>query len=588
MRPLTASTAPRHESPGESPRAPAAGLLRSRRLAWTLAGLVALLVGTLAWGLVGPEPRIVVGPHTTVVTAPLAADGLPDYEAALLAMAGPAPPPEENAAVELLQVLWPMDIDAADLPAVCTALGIPATPPDRPLPDPSRFSRDKPDFDRMFDASRDGPWTDADFPAVAAWLVEHAAGIDRLVAAVDRPHFWLPQASFVDGRSARLDSALLEIGPLRTLFLVLYSRANWHLGAGRHEAAWRDLRAVLGLGQRYAVTVHGMSRSITDLFVCAMHDGVMDVTTRHLLGSPAVSADVIATIGRDLDALGPPPGPAAALDGDRLTTLDFIVWIARREPGGYAGRQQEIAKIDVGLFSKQAVLDAQPWARAALWTSLDWNVVLERANALHDRYAAAASLPTHQERRAALSPLDKEVTDGPPAPPATAFARFANAMAFSGNRGWRSAVVGEALVQIHAGGGSAAFVARATEHRAAFDLLRTAAALAAWRSDQPAGGPRYPERLEALVPAYLPRVPLDPFADAPFIYERRGDGYLLASVGKDGTSDGGNDRFGWIVGGEWQAEPVAPSRDPLDFQARQRNYDIVIRVPWHDTRPPAR
>ena len=579
MRPLTASTAPRHESPGESPRAPAAGLLHRRRLAWTLAGLVALLVGTLAWGLVGPEPRIVVGPHTTVVTAPLAADGLPDYEAALLAMAGPAPPPEENAAVDLLQVLWPMDIAAADLPAVCTALGIPATPPDRPLPDPTGSNRALPDFPRMFYAACDRPWTDADFPAVAAWLLEHAAGIDRLVAAADRPHFWLPQASFVDGRPARLDTASPAFRWALTLSSVLRSRANWHLGAGRHEAAWRDLRAVLRLGQQFAVTVHGMPRAIADLTVSAKHQGVMHATTRHLLGSPAVPADVIATIRRDLDALGPPPGPATALDGDRLTALDFIAWIARREPGGCAGRQKAIAKIDIGWFDRPVILDAQPWARAALWTSLDWNVILERVNALHDRYAAAAGLPTHRERQAALSPLDKEITAGPTAPPATAFAEFANAMAFSCNRGWRSAVVGEALSRMHASGGLAAFLTRATEHRARIGLLRTAAALAAWRSDQPAGAAPYPERLEALVPAYIPEVPLDPFTDAPLLYERRGDGYLLASVGPDGTFDGGTDESGRIVGGEWLAEPV---------KTRLKTWDIVVRVPWRDARPPAR
>ena len=93
------------------------------------------------------------------------------------------------------------------------------------------------------------------------------------------------------------------------------------------------------------------------------------------------------------------------------------------------------------------------------------------------------------------------------------------------------------------------------------------------------GAGPYPERLEALVPAYLPRVPLDPFADAPFIYERRGDGYLLASVGPDGTFDGGPDESGRIVGGEWQAEPV---------KTKLKTWDIIVRVPWRDSRPPSR
>jgi hypothetical protein len=36
----------------------------------------------------GPDPAIIVDPRTTVVTEPLAADGLPDYEAAWLAIDG--------------------------------------------------------------------------------------------------------------------------------------------------------------------------------------------------------------------------------------------------------------------------------------------------------------------------------------------------------------------------------------------------------------------------------------------------------------------------------------------------------------------
>lgn len=50
---------------------------------------------------------------------------------------------------------------------------------------------------------------------------------------------------------------------------------------------------------------------------------------------------------------------------------------------------------------------------------------------------------------------------------------------------------------------------------------------------------RPPEKLEELVPEYLPAVPLDPFTDSPLIYRRGGDGYLLYSVGPDGADDGG-------------------------------------------------
>ena len=48
-----------------------------------------------------------------------------------------------------------------------------------------------------------------------------------------------------------------------------------------------------------------------------------------------------------------------------------------------------------------------------------------------------------------------------------------------------------------------------------------------------------PESLAALVPEYLSQVPRDAYRDAPLVYRRTPDGYLLYSVGSNGTDDGG-------------------------------------------------
>ncbi len=50
----------------------------------------------------------------------------------------------------------------------------------------------------------------------------------------------------------------------------------------------------------------------------------------------------------------------------------------------------------------------------------------------------------------------------------------------------------------------------------------------------------YPGALEALVPAYLSKLPDDPFAlKGGFQYKQKVDKYLLYSVGPDGKDDGG-------------------------------------------------
>jgi hypothetical protein len=51
---------------------------------------------------------------------------------------------------------------------------------------------------------------------------------------------------------------------------------------------------------------------------------------------------------------------------------------------------------------------------------------------------------------------------------------------------------------------------------------------------------RWPESLDDLVPAYLERVPVDPFDAGPIKYKQLPDGVAVYSASHDGTDDGGN------------------------------------------------
>ena len=48
---------------------------------------------------------------------------------------------------------------------------------------------------------------------------------------------------------------------------------------------------------------------------------------------------------------------------------------------------------------------------------------------------------------------------------------------------------------------------------------------------------RYPESLDALVPAFLPRVPTDASRGRPLLYQVTGDAYRLFGVGPNGRDD---------------------------------------------------
>lgn len=50
---------------------------------------------------------------------------------------------------------------------------------------------------------------------------------------------------------------------------------------------------------------------------------------------------------------------------------------------------------------------------------------------------------------------------------------------------------------------------------------------------------RYPEKLDALAPKYLAKVPDDLFTGKPLVYRPDGDGYRLYSLGANGKDDEG-------------------------------------------------
>ena len=527
-------------------------------------GVVVLFVATLLWGLFGPETPIRVARETTFLTAPLAADGLPDYEAGLLAMAGPAPAPEGNAAVELLQVMWPLGIDATDLPAVCKALGIPDTPPADPLVEPTHDPAGKVSDD-VFEKTLSQPWTTAEHPDMAAWLMRHEGAIDRLVEAADRPRFWLPSSSLLDGRPAMLFEMTLEpLRHLRSLSRFVLARALLHAGEGRHAAAWRDIRAVHRLGRLSVARESGPQTIMGHLVAIALMAHAEYVTTRHLLGSPTLPPDVLAAIRRELDAGPTLPESADALVCERLLCVDAVVLFARRVPGGRLARARAI-KVSIGVDSTVLAL--------ASATSIDWNLVLERLNTSKDDFAAALRLPTYAERRAALDRLTAPTASARSS--SSGWRATGDTILGTCSRQYRSALIADTVESLLLPG-MRGVEAATIRCRALTTLTRTAAALAAWRADQPAGVPPYPEQLDALVPRYLPAVPIDPFTDTPLIYERRGDGYLLASVGQNGVYDGGDDMNGDIVGGEWQE------------QTRKVDYpksDLVVRMPVPTRKP---
>jgi len=215
-------------------------------------------------------------------------------------------------------------------------------------------------------------------------------------------------------------------------------------------------------------------------------------------------------------------------------------------------------------------VDSIVWS-LTLATNIDWDLVLMRLNATYDDLDANRRLPTRAQQLAARDRFDRVLARG------SSSIRPSTVVAIAGScsRPYRSTLVAD-IIEANLFPALTAADDAMARCRALATLTRTAAALAAWRADQPAGVPPYPEHLDALVPRYLPAVPIDPFTDKPLIHERRGDGYLLASVGRNGVYDGGDDMSGDIVGGEWQEQ----TRD-----VEYPKSDLVVRMPVPARKP---
>jgi len=124
---------------------------------------------------------------------------------------------------------------------------------------------------------------------------------------------------------------------------------------------------------------------------------------------------------------------------------------------------------------------------------------------------------------------------------------------------------------MHAAGGTESLFTIDSADRTACrnEMLKVVATLAAWRAEQGA----YPASLEEMMPSLIDAVPIDPYSPARdvFRYEKRGEGFLLYSVYRNGIDDGGTDDTGAIVRGERTSGAKASPTGEHE--------DLVMRMP---------
>jgi hypothetical protein len=546
------------------------------------------MVGTLVifvyglFQLFGPNPAIIISEDTTVITSPLRADGLPDYQKYWRDFGREGVTPENNGAVLFWRAVWPGELGQQHRQLMCDTLGIKPMPfeheslqepygsvtrhqvafwlteqyqkglsteeSDALLGDDIQQAIQGNNAEQAIGDALSRPWTSEQLPPLADWIAASEKPFAMLTEASQRPKWWSPSPSLLDDKhyEGAIQMLLPGVQRLRGVGRAYSIRAMWHAGEGRPQEAWDDLKTSM----RFA-RLCSQGLTLVEQLVGIAVDAIALRQTTTFLHHCQPDAELARQVLADLNTFEKPCDVVRSFgQGERLFMADTVIMLLQND--------EYLNVVDFG----NAGGGIMNFGLTAMSCRVDWNHVLREGNRWCDRLCEAAGKSDFKERQIAMieyeGDLNAEVeTVRNPARIATTFL----------NTRARSAWIADALMGLMMPALEAALKA---EERATvlLDLTRVAAALAVYRAENG----EYPEKLEQLVPSVLEKLPEDLYSGNPFKYSRKPDGgYVLYSVFQNGTDDRGSAYDGQIIDGEWATEETE--------DAWRDGGDLVIRVP---------
>jgi len=492
---------------------------KRKKKRWVLRIFIALLVlvGILHFPVGRVE--IEVGPDTTLIEGPLNDDGTVNYVAALDAAYSEGVTRDNNAAYLLLEAMGPEMLDEESGGKALRRLGVTHRAGAKYYTGYEKWATDHSDAlgegplnsPEDFRVSDVGPsgfellMEGKQFAPAGAWLEYNAAALDLIVAASRKPLLYVPVVS--DDEPPVLYAAhCWGLTGLTSAGQALVARAMIKLNRGEVESAWSDIMAVHRLARL-------MSRSpllITQLVaiavdVQAVRGGAALAERGKLTGAQA------RAMGADLAALAPV--------GDVVGQIE---------------RTERYALLDGIMFmSRGAGMQAGAGLPAFMTSGLDWNEMCRVVNYWWDGYSDAIRKPTPAERAVACEEWEKTFMDMKENSSGRAGLILLKAGGWPCRRHF-SRQVAELLVGILMPV-LGSIVESQEEARLRTRLTGLAFAVAAYKAENA----RWPASLGDLAPKYVASIPQDVFAQKPLTYKVRGEGYVIYSVGVNGTDDGG-------------------------------------------------
>jgi hypothetical protein len=548
----------------------------------------AIMVGTLVifvyglFQLFGPNPAIIISEDTTVITSPLRADGLPDYQKYWRDFGREGVTPENNGAVLFWRAVWPGELGQQHRQLMCDTLGITPMPveheslqepygsvtrhqvafwlteqyqkglspagSDALLNDENQKTIQSINAEQAIGDALSRPWTSEQLPPLGDWINSSEKPFALLTEASQRPKWWSPSPSLLDDKNyeGAIQMLLPGVQRLRSVGRAYSIRAMWHAGEGRPQEAWGDLKTSM----RFA-RVCSQGLTLVEQLVGIAIDAIALRQTTTFLHHCEPDAELARQVLADLNAFEKPSDVVRSFDkGERLFMADTAIMLTQNK--------NYLTDMNFGTLGAENM----NFGFTAMAWRVDWNHVLRENNRWCDRLYEAAGKSNYQERQIAMIEFQGDLNAGIDSVknPARVATTFLNTRA-------RSAWVADSLIGLMMPALEAAL--KAEERATVFlDLTRVAAALAVYRAEHG----NYPDKLEDLVPSVLEKLPEDLYSGNPYKFSRKPDGgYVLYSVFQNGTDDRGSNYDGQIIDGEWATEETK--------DAWRDGGDLVIRVP---------
>ena len=545
--------------------------------------------------LAAEPPKITVSKETTYITKPLTEDGLPDYRRAWLErLRKRKVPASENGAVDYWQTVGLAMVDEKYRQAFCDELGMPTPPEEAVLEtvggdkttraiaiwylqqtgvdvDEENFAQYEaahpnaalaaqlwPDDLETFVATNRS-FAAHQVPPLVEWKTRNTAKLDRIVAAMEQPNWYAPPPSLCVAVDE--DATMMGLGTMdqRSVANCLAMRAQIALGQGDLTLAVRDL-----------VAIHRLSNiQPPDLYL----DLVLFNAARILSAAPVELQLVSRSDATDrqlsqlqqLHALDVPPSrlPGVLRAGERLYGLNYSLALLQRH--------DEVLQT-LGYFCDDPA--AVQRTRDLLELPLDANRFLRGVNRDFEKQIAIAEKSNVRQRLAEIESMNKDLSDE----------LVATTPLQELSLQQRADALLELLWLIQ-GSSFDTMIQGEARHATHDQLMHLAMALGRYRL---ANG-EYPESLEAVVPRYAARIPVDAYGNESFGYRKTDNGFLLYSYGLNGVDDRGSHNDMNILSGYTAAAysdqvrellgNEVPGPGLLEGYVPVRADDIAIRLP---------